>query len=173
MYQKCPFSVTDVVRFSTAHAKFIEKILISVLLGRFWHGVTKIARFHAKEHPAFDKDVFPYNMGYCQKGKVAKEQLTFMNGVCLMYSILDFLVFVFTAKVLTLFFWFTVSGSNMVYDESMNLRNILWLAPLPSTSSKDWLAPGKSLNHIQPQAFCFTLLLYPERSSFLNSLKSD
>ncbi|MCL7050775.1 hypothetical protein MKW94_006522 [Papaver nudicaule] len=56
--------------------------------------------FHAKEHPAFDKDVFPYNMGYCQK------------------------------------------GSNMVYDESMNLRNILWLAPLPSTSSKDWLAPG-------------------------------
>ncbi|KAI3906474.1 hypothetical protein MKX01_029089 [Papaver californicum] len=33
-------------------------------------------------------------------------------------------------------------GSNMVYDESMNLRNILWLAPLPSTSSKDWLAPG-------------------------------
>ncbi|KAI3900698.1 hypothetical protein MKW92_003332 [Papaver armeniacum] len=55
--------------------------------------------FHAKEHPALDK-VFPYNMGYCQK------------------------------------------GSNMVYDESMNFRNILWLAPLPSTSSKDWLAPG-------------------------------
>ncbi|RZC50210.1 hypothetical protein C5167_018637 [Papaver somniferum] len=33
-------------------------------------------------------------------------------------------------------------GSNMVYDESMNFRNILWLAPLRSTSSKDWLAPG-------------------------------
>ncbi|KAF4364782.1 hypothetical protein F8388_018458 [Cannabis sativa] len=46
--------------------------------------------FHAKEYPAFDKKVFPYNMGYCQK------------------------------------------GSNVSYDNSMNLRNILWLAPLPS-----------------------------------------
>lgn len=34
-------------------------------------------------------------------------------------------------------------GSNVTYDaDSMNLRNILWLAPLPSISGKDWLAPG-------------------------------
>lgn len=33
-------------------------------------------------------------------------------------------------------------GSNMVYDDTMNLRNILWLAPLPSNSSKAWAAPG-------------------------------
>ncbi|XP_047327260.1 uncharacterized protein LOC124930928 [Impatiens glandulifera] len=33
-------------------------------------------------------------------------------------------------------------GSNVVYDDSMNLRNILWLAPLPSETSSDWLAPG-------------------------------
>ncbi|KAM6577865.1 hypothetical protein CsatB_029702 [Cannabis sativa] len=57
--------------------------------------------FHAKEYPAFDKKVFPYNMGYCQK------------------------------------------GSNVSYDNSMNLRNILWLAPLPSDSTGDtWAAPG-------------------------------
>lgn len=28
-------------------------------------------RFHAKEYPAYDKEVFPYNMGYCQVGKDA------------------------------------------------------------------------------------------------------
>ncbi|GLT38021.1 hypothetical protein SLA2020_122930 [Shorea laevis] len=33
-------------------------------------------------------------------------------------------------------------GSNTAYDDSMNLRNILWLAPLPSDSRKGWLAPG-------------------------------
>ncbi|CAN1783953.1 hypothetical protein LINPERHAP1_LOCUS16439 [Linum perenne] len=34
------------------------------------------------------------------------------------------------------------TGSNLTYDKSMNLRNILWLAPLPSNSSKAWVAPG-------------------------------
>ncbi|KAK4378911.1 hypothetical protein RND71_000773 [Anisodus tanguticus] len=34
------------------------------------------------------------------------------------------------------------SGSNVSYDDSMNLRNILWLAPLASNSTKEWLAPG-------------------------------
>ncbi|XP_024027504.1 uncharacterized protein LOC21394103 [Morus notabilis] len=33
-------------------------------------------------------------------------------------------------------------GSNVTYDDSMNLRNILWLAPLPSNSNKAWEAPG-------------------------------
>lgn len=56
--------------------------------------------FHAKEYPAFDKELFPYNLGYCQ------------------------------------------SESDVVYDDSMNLRNILWLAPLPSNVTKAWLAPG-------------------------------
>lgn len=56
--------------------------------------------FHAKEYPAYDKDVFPLNMGYCQ------------------------------------------IGSYVSYGDSMNLRNILWLAPLPSNTSNDWLAPG-------------------------------
>ncbi|GAV83912.1 hypothetical protein CFOL_v3_27357 [Cephalotus follicularis] len=56
--------------------------------------------FHAKEYPAYEKEVFTYNMGYCQ------------------------------------------TGSNVTYDESMNLRNILWLAPLPSNSTRAWLAPG-------------------------------
>lgn len=29
-----------------------------------------VDRFHAKEYPAYDKEVFPYNMGYCQIGKI-------------------------------------------------------------------------------------------------------
>ncbi|KAI7745161.1 hypothetical protein M8C21_001583 [Ambrosia artemisiifolia] len=82
---------------------------LNVSLNRFdfFHGHLFIAAdgrvgilFHAKEYPAYDKEVFPYNMGYCQK------------------------------------------GSNVTYDESMNLRNILWLAPLPSNSTSDWSAPG-------------------------------
>lgn len=45
-----------------------------------------------------------------------------------------------------LVFWF-LSGSNVTYDDSMNLRNILWLAPLPDKSSKSWVAPG-TLNKV-------------------------
>ncbi|KAJ4877671.1 Uncharacterized protein Rs2_42689 [Raphanus sativus] len=56
--------------------------------------------FHAKEYPAYDESVFPYNMGYCQR------------------------------------------GSDVKYGDSINLRNILWLAPLPSKSGPGWLAPG-------------------------------
>ncbi|KAJ8619515.1 hypothetical protein MRB53_028044 [Persea americana] len=56
--------------------------------------------FHAKEYPAYEKEVFPYNMGYCQR------------------------------------------GSHVIYDDEMNLRNILWLAPLPCNVTKAWVAPG-------------------------------
>ncbi|XP_055816679.1 uncharacterized protein LOC129886150 [Solanum dulcamara] len=83
---------------------------LNVSLSRFdfFHGHVFLARdsgrlgilFHAKEYPAYDKEVFPCNMGYCQ------------------------------------------IGTNVSYDDSMNLRNILWLAPLASNSSTEWLAPG-------------------------------
>ncbi|KAJ8529542.1 hypothetical protein K7X08_036377 [Anisodus acutangulus] len=83
---------------------------LNVSLSRFdfFHGHVFLARdsgrlgilFHAKEYPAYDKEIFPCNMGYCQ------------------------------------------IGSNVSYDDSMNLRNILWLAPLASSSTKEWLAPG-------------------------------
>ncbi|KAK6159874.1 hypothetical protein DH2020_003255 [Rehmannia glutinosa] len=83
---------------------------LNVSLSRydFFHGHLFLAKesgrlgilFHAKEYPAYDKEIFPCNMGYCQV------------------------------------------GSNVAYDNSMNLRNILWLAPLPSNSTKAWLAPG-------------------------------
>ncbi|KAG5056078.1 hypothetical protein JHK85_008588 [Glycine max] len=33
-------------------------------------------------------------------------------------------------------------GSNVTYDDSMNLRNILWLAPMPGDSGESWVAPG-------------------------------
>lgn len=35
-------------------------------------------------------------------------------------------------------------GSNVIYDDSMNLRNILWLAPMPSNSTKAWSTAGTS-----------------------------
>lgn len=60
--------------------------------------------FHAKEYPAYNKETFPFHLGYCQ------------------------------------------TGSFVAYDNSMNLRNILWLAPMPDCSnrkcSSQWLAPG-------------------------------
>lgn len=37
-----------------------------------------------------------------------------------------------------------LSGSNVTYDDSMNLRNILWLAPNPGDSDESWVAPGIS-----------------------------
>ncbi|KAF7805091.1 ATP-dependent Clp protease proteolytic subunit-related protein 3, chloroplastic [Senna tora] len=37
---------------------------------------------------------------------------------------------------------FCQTGSKLKYDDSMNLRNILWLAPLPHNSTKSWEAPG-------------------------------
>ncbi|KAL6578838.1 hypothetical protein OROMI_009054 [Orobanche minor] len=83
---------------------------LNVSLSRYdlFHGHLFLAKksgrlgilFHAKEYPAYDKEIFPYNMGYCQV------------------------------------------GSNVAYDNSMNLRNILWLAPLPSNFTEAWLAPG-------------------------------
>ncbi|XP_024962285.1 uncharacterized protein LOC112502567 isoform X1 [Cynara cardunculus var. scolymus] len=85
------------------------KVGLHVSLDRydFFHGHLFIAAdgrvgilFHAKEYLAYDKEVFPYNMGYCQ------------------------------------------AGSNVTYDDSMNLRNILWLAPLPSNSISGGSAPG-------------------------------
>ncbi|XP_050225640.1 uncharacterized protein LOC126675101 isoform X2 [Mercurialis annua] len=36
---------------------------------------------------------------------------------------------------------FCQRGSDVPYDNSMNLRNILWLAPFPSNSSTAWLSP--------------------------------
>lgn len=83
---------------------------LNVSLNRFdlFHGHLFIASgsnrlgilFHAKEYPAYQKELFPFNMGYCQK------------------------------------------ESMVMYDDSMNLRNILWLAPVPSDSCEAWVAPG-------------------------------
>lgn len=84
---------------------------LNVSLSRydFFHGHLFLAKdsgrvgilFHAKEYPAYDKQVFPYNMGYCQV------------------------------------------GSDVAYDEDlMNLRNILWLAPIPGNDDSSWVAPG-------------------------------
>lgn len=52
---------------------------------------------------------------------------------------------------------FCLSGSDATYDDSMNLRNILWLAPLPSNSCKACVAPGMFLNpHVKQQIAAFT-----------------
>ncbi|XP_057550773.1 uncharacterized protein LOC130828791 isoform X2 [Amaranthus tricolor] len=86
------------------------RVGLNVSLSRydFFHGHLFLAKdtgrlgilFHAKEYPAYDKEVFPFYMGYCQ------------------------------------------TGSDVTYDSTMNLRNILWLAPMPSTSSEVWDSPG-------------------------------
>ncbi|GFP99773.1 hypothetical protein PHJA_002121400 [Phtheirospermum japonicum] len=115
---KTPYGRQFIDKELNSYLEFLFEIIVergprvglNVSLSRydFFHGHLFIAKesgrlgilFHAKEYPAYDKDIFPYNMGYCQV------------------------------------------GSNVAYDNSMNLRNILWLAPLPSNSTKAWLAPG-------------------------------
>uniref|UniRef100_A0A7N2R129 Uncharacterized protein n=2 Tax=Quercus lobata TaxID=97700 RepID=A0A7N2R129_QUELO len=87
--------------------------------------------FHAKEYPAYDKEVFPYNMGFCQK------------------------------------------GSNVKYDDSMNLRNILWLAPLPSNSTKAWVAPGVLVVlDARPEGIIYRDLI-PEYVNFARTIYED
>ncbi|XP_021816947.1 uncharacterized protein LOC110759218 isoform X1 [Prunus avium] len=87
--------------------------------------------FHAKEYPAYDKEVFPYNMGYCQV------------------------------------------GSNVRYDDSMNLRNILWLAPLPSNSTKAWVAPGVLVAlDAHPEGIIYRDLI-PEYVNFARTIYED
>lgn len=87
--------------------------------------------FHAKEYPAYDKEVFPYNMGFCQR------------------------------------------GSNVKYDDSMNLRNILWLAPLPSNSSKAWVAPGVLvILDARPDGIIYRDLI-PEYVNFARTIYED
>lgn len=96
-----------------------------------------ICRFHAKEYPAYDKKLFPYNMGYCQVGKQGQS--------CGMSQMLNIIIWLCS--------W-SFSGSNVAYDDSMNLRNILWLAPLPSNSTRAWVAPG-----VQSHFSCYGLCI--------------
>ncbi|KAK8468696.1 hypothetical protein PHAVU_006G089700 [Phaseolus vulgaris] len=37
-------------------------------------------RFHAKEYPSYDKQVFPYNMGFCQRGTFYHSSVNVMHG---------------------------------------------------------------------------------------------
>ncbi|GAB2277453.1 hypothetical protein Dimus_012159 [Dionaea muscipula] len=114
---------------------------LNVSLNRFdlFHGHMFIAAesrrlgilFHAKEYPAYEKEVFPYNMGYCQ------------------------------------------IGSNVPYDDAMNLRNILWLAPLPSNSSKSWVAPGTLVVlDAHPEGIIYRDLI-PDYVQFVRTLYED
>ncbi|KAK6911588.1 hypothetical protein RJ641_023681 [Dillenia turbinata] len=87
--------------------------------------------FHAKEYPAYEKEIFPYDMGFCQ------------------------------------------TGSNVEYDDSMNLRNILWLAPLPGTSGKDWVAPGVLVVlDANPEGIVYSDLI-PEYVRFARTMYED
>ncbi|XP_072985267.1 uncharacterized protein [Typha latifolia] len=87
--------------------------------------------FHAKEYPAYEEKVFPFNMGYCQR------------------------------------------GSNVVYDDSMNLRNILWLAPMPSTVTRSWEAPGVMvILDAHPDGIIYKKLI-PEYVQFVRTVYED
>ncbi|XP_058738544.1 uncharacterized protein LOC131610583 isoform X3 [Vicia villosa] len=124
-----------------------------VALSRFdlFHGHLFLTRdsgrlgilFHAREFPAYNKQVFPYNMGYCQIGT---SRSCFGNSVVLCSLDLFRLLCNFWRHLV----WEMESqhgfSSNVTYDDSMNLRNILWLAPLPDRSSKSWVAPASKIN---------------------------
>ncbi|KAK7258909.1 hypothetical protein RIF29_24498 [Crotalaria pallida] len=115
---RTPYGRRFIAEELNLYLKFLFELIVArgpsvgldVTLNRFdlFHGHLFLAvdsgrlgiLFHAKEYPAYDKQVFPYNLGFCQR------------------------------------------GSNVTYDDSMNLRNILWLAPLPGDSAKSWGAPG-------------------------------
>ncbi|XP_027350521.1 uncharacterized protein LOC113861722 isoform X2 [Abrus precatorius] len=114
---------------------------LNVALSRFdlFHGHLFLATgsgrlgilFHAKEYPAYDKQVFPFNMGFCQR------------------------------------------GSNVTYDDSMNLRNILWLAPLPGDSAESWVAPGVLVVlDVRPDGIIYRDLI-PDYVNFARTIYED
>ncbi|KAI4301761.1 hypothetical protein L6164_035008 [Bauhinia variegata] len=132
-----------------SYLKFLFEIIVArgpsiglnVTLSRFdlFHGHLFLAvdsgrlgiLFHAREYPAYDKEVFPYNMGFCQ------------------------------------------IGSNVTYDDSMNLRNILWLAPLPDNSTKSWAAPGVLVVlDARPDGIIYRDLI-PEYVNFARTIYED
>ncbi|KAK3441595.1 hypothetical protein EUGRSUZ_B01914 [Eucalyptus grandis] len=132
-----------------AYLKFLFELIesrgpavgLNVMLSRydFFHGHLFLANntgrlgilFHAKEYPSYDKEVFPYYMGYCQ------------------------------------------TGSNVIYDDSMNLRNILWLAPLPSSSTDSWESPGVLVVlDARPDGIIYQDLI-PEYVQFARTLYED
>ncbi|XWS42378.1 hypothetical protein CRYUN_Cryun16bG0009500 [Craigia yunnanensis] len=64
-------------------------------------------------------------------------------------------------------------GSNVTYDDSMNLRNILWLAPLPSNFSQGWMAPGVLLVlDARPGGIIYRDLI-PEYVKFARTIYED
>ena len=46
-----------------------KMVLSHWVVAHLWANGTKFGRFHAKEYPSYEKESFPYNMGYCQIGK--------------------------------------------------------------------------------------------------------
>lgn len=64
-------------------------------------------------------------------------------------------------------------GSDVVYDDSMNLRNILWLAPLPSNATKAWVAPGVLVVlDADPEGIIYKKLV-PEYVDFVRTIYED
>ncbi|XP_010938410.2 uncharacterized protein [Elaeis guineensis] len=63
--------------------------------------------------------------------------------------------------------------SDVVYDDSMNLRNILWLAPLPSNATKAWVAPGVLVVlDADPEGIIYKKLV-PEYVDFVRTIYED
>ena len=49
-----------------------KMVLSHWFVAHLWDNGTKFGRFHAKEYPSYEKESFPYNMGYCQIGKTTR-----------------------------------------------------------------------------------------------------
>lgn len=106
------------------------------------YDVSYLHRFHSREYPQYDEKIFPINLGYCQKGKPVL--CLGLQTIRASFIALENVVRV-TCNKSDLF----VAGSKIPYDKSMDLRNILWLAPLATCTDKgvcsdDWLASGTS-----------------------------
>ncbi|XP_030544828.1 uncharacterized protein LOC115751205 [Rhodamnia argentea] len=146
---RAPYGRRFISEELNAYLKFLFELIesrgsavgLDVTLSRydFFHGHLFLANdtgrlgilFHAKEYPSYDKEVFPYYMGYCQ------------------------------------------TGSNVTYDDSMNLRNILWLAPLPSSSTNSWVSPGVLVVlDARPDGIIYQDLI-PEYVQFARTLYED
>lgn len=103
---------------------------------------TYLHRFHSREYPKYDEKRFPYNLGYCQKGRAVFSFLYLFSAFRASF-----------VRTLTSF----AAGSEIPYDNSMDLRNILWLAPLATCTEKgvcsdDWLASGNKSRSLLKQA---------------------
>jgi hypothetical protein len=102
--------------------------------------------------------LFPYYLGYCQEGKFYIILFGLMHNNLVSFAVGAVFGHCTLSTWSNLFSTPYFTGSSVPYDDSMNLRNVLWLAPLPSNETKAWLAPGRATEH--SALFMYSNLLF-------------